>query len=224
MTDLMTESIESRPVRAARSRSAVQRWAMAAGVAAGLLALAACTSPSVRLDPLPPVENRAPGGASAAGQTPAQALPTAQSKVATVDLGKQGGAGGTVNGLNPLGAAGGMDAASLKALETRVIYFDYDSNVVKPEYQPVISAQARRLNNERQRKLLLEGHTDERGGREYNLALGQRRAEAVSRALALLGVSDGQVEAVSYGMERPAVQGSDEAAWAKNRRVEIKDR
>jgi peptidoglycan-associated lipoprotein len=67
----------------------------------------------------------------------------------------------------------------------------------------------------------LEGHTDERGGREYNLALGQRRAEAVRRALALLGVADSQMEAVSFGKEKPAVPGSDEAAWAKNRRVEI---
>jgi len=67
----------------------------------------------------------------------------------------------------------------------------------------------------------LEGHTDERGGREYNLALGQRRAEAVRRALAVLGVSDNQMEAVSFGKEKPAVPGSDEAAWAKNRRVEI---
>jgi peptidoglycan-associated lipoprotein len=72
--------------------------------------------------------------------------------------------------------------------------------------------------------MLIEGHTDERGGREYNLALGQKRAEAVAKSLTLLGVGDGQVEAVSFGKERPAVQGSDEAAWAKNRRAELKDR
>jgi len=74
------------------------------------------------------------------------------------------------------------------------------------------------------RKLVIEGHTDERGGREYNLALGQKRAEAVARSIALLGVGDGQVEAVSFGKERPAVQGSDESAWARNRRSELKDR
>jgi peptidoglycan-associated lipoprotein len=70
----------------------------------------------------------------------------------------------------------------------------------------------------------VEGHTDERGGREYNLALGQKRAEAVARSLTLLGAADAQLEAVSFGEERPAVQGSDEAAWAKNRRAELKDR
>ena len=72
--------------------------------------------------------------------------------------------------------------------------------------------------------MVVEGHTDERGGREYNLALGQKRAEAVARALGLMGVSSDRIEAVSFGKERPAVQGSDEAAWAKNRRVELKDK
>jgi peptidoglycan-associated lipoprotein len=70
----------------------------------------------------------------------------------------------------------------------------------------------------------IEGHTDERGGREYNLALGQKRAESVAKALTLLGVADNQVEPVSFGKERPAAQGSDEAAWARNRRAEIKDK
>jgi peptidoglycan-associated lipoprotein len=105
-----------------------------------------------------------------------------------------------------------------------VIYFDFDSFSVREDFQPIVASQARRLSADRSRKLLLEGHTDERGGREYNLALGQRRAEAVSRAMALMGVQDGQIEAVSYGKERPAVTGTDEAAWAKNRRVELRDR
>jgi peptidoglycan-associated lipoprotein len=96
--------------------------------------------------------------------------------------------------------------------------------VVREDYKPVIDAQARRLAADRSRKLLLEGHTDERGGSEFNLALGQKRAEAVSRALALLGAQDSQLEAVSYGKERPAATGNDEAAWAKNRRVEMRDR
>ena len=69
--------------------------------------------------------------------------------------------------------------------------------------------------------MAVEGHTDERGGREYNLALGQKRAEAVRRALGLLGVTDAQVEAVSFGKEKPAAQGSDETSWAKNRRAEL---
>ena len=72
--------------------------------------------------------------------------------------------------------------------------------------------------------MVIEGHTDERGGREYNLALGQKRAEAVAKSLVLLGVTDSQLEAVSFGKERPAVEGHDETAWAKNRRAELKDR
>ena len=71
---------------------------------------------------------------------------------------------------------------------------------------------------------MIEGHTDERGGREYNLALGQKRAEAVGKSLALLGATDAQIEAVSFGKERPAVEGHDEEAWARNRRAEVKDR
>ncbi len=105
---------------------------------------------------------------------------------------------------------------------SHVVLFDYDSFVVRADARPVIEAHARFLQANRQRKAMLEGHTDERGGREYNLALGQKRAEAAQRALVLLGVPESQVEAVSYGKEKPAAQGADEAAFAKNRRVEFK--
>jgi peptidoglycan-associated lipoprotein len=103
----------------------------------------------------------------------------------------------------------------------RVVYFDYDSYVIKPEFQSLVETQAGFIKAEKTRKVVIEGHTDERGGREYNLALGQKRAEAVRRALGLLGVADSQVEAISFGKEKPAVQGGDEAAWSKNRRAEI---
>ena len=103
----------------------------------------------------------------------------------------------------------------------RIVYFDYDSYVIKPEYQSLIEGHARFLKANAGRKINIEGHTDERGGREYNLALGQRRSEAVRRALGLLGVNDNQVEAVSFGKEKPAAPGSDEASWAQNRRAEI---
>jgi len=83
---------------------------------------------------------------------------------------------------------------------------------------------ARALSANKGKKMVVEGHTDERGGREYNLALGQKRAAAVVKTLTLLGVGDSQLEAVSFGEERPAAQGSDESAWAKNRRAELKDR
>jgi peptidoglycan-associated lipoprotein len=88
----------------------------------------------------------------------------------------------------------------------------------------MIEAHAKALGSNRAKRMALEGHTDDRGGREYNLALGQKRAEAVLKTLVLLGVQDSRLEAVSFGEERPAAQGSDEAAWAKNRRVELKDR
>lgn len=104
---------------------------------------------------------------------------------------------------------------------TRTVFFDYDSFVIRPEFQPVIEAHARFIKTDKNKKVALEGHTDERGGREYNLALGQKRAEAVRRAFGLLGVAESQLEAVSFGKEKPAAMGSTEADMAKNRRVEI---
>ena len=106
----------------------------------------------------------------------------------------------------------------------KTIYFDFDSYVLKPEFQSVIEAHARYLTADTSRKIAIEGHTDERGGREYNLALGQKRAEAVRRALGLSGVTDSQVEAVSFGKEKPAASGFDESSAAKNRRAEIRYR
>jgi peptidoglycan-associated lipoprotein len=104
---------------------------------------------------------------------------------------------------------------------TRVVYFDYDSFVIRPEFKSVIEAHAKYISSDKSRKVVIEGHTDERGGREYNLALGQKRSEAVRKALALSGVSDAQLEAVSFGKEKPAVAGATEAAMEKNRRAEI---
>jgi peptidoglycan-associated lipoprotein len=114
----------------------------------------------------------------------------------------------------------GADAAGPAGV-AKVILFDYDSFVIKPEYQSAIDAHARFLSANKTRKLNVEGHTDERGGREYNLALGQKRSEAVRRALGLLGVSDSQMEAVSFGEEKPADSALSEAAFAKNRRAEL---
>ncbi|MBS7349531.1 MAG: peptidoglycan-associated lipoprotein Pal [Comamonas sp.] len=103
----------------------------------------------------------------------------------------------------------------------RVVYFDYDSYIVKSEAQSLVDAHARFLKENANRRVMIEGHTDDRGGREYNLALGQKRAEAVRRSLGLLGVQDSQVEAVSYGKEKPAAQGANEAAYSQNRRAEL---
>jgi peptidoglycan-associated lipoprotein len=131
-----------------------------------------------------------------------------------------GGAASNVTSVDLTNTKPQGDDAGLK----RVVYFDFDSFVVKDEYRGVVEGNAKLLNTDRSKRISIEGHTDERGGREYNLALGQKRAEAVQRALTLLGASDRQIEAVSFGKERPAVSGSDEAAWAQNRRAELKPR
>ena len=107
-------------------------------------------------------------------------------------------------------------------LAKRSIYFQYDSFVVQPEFQSVVEAHARYLASNPTRKVVVEGNTDERGGREYNLALGQKRADAVRRALATLGVSDSQVESVSFGEEKPRSTGTDEASLAENRRADLR--
>ncbi|CAN7604820.1 peptidoglycan-associated lipoprotein Pal [Pseudorhodoferax sp. LjRoot39] len=163
-------------------------------------ALVGCSSP-VKLDDVP-VQDKAGTSASAIGSQGAGAGNVGQSSVAPVDLSKSSDLA-----AGPAGA--------------RTVYFGYDSYSIEANEQTTVENNARFLRADRNRKSVVEGHTDERGGREYNLALGQKRAEAVRRALVLLGVGDNQVEAVSFGKEKPAVQGSDEAAYAKNRRAEI---
>ena len=103
----------------------------------------------------------------------------------------------------------------------RIIYFDFDSFAIRAEFQSALDSHARLLKSDKTKKISIDGHTDERGGREYNLSLGQKRSEAVRKALALLGVSENQMEAVSFGKEKPAVVGSTESAMEKNRRAEI---
>lgn len=106
-------------------------------------------------------------------------------------------------------------------LSVRIIYFDYDSNAILPQFNEAIRAHAEFLQAHPDMVATLEGHADERGSREYNLALGERRALAVKQQLVLLGASAGQIRAVSYGEERPAATGRDQEAWALNRRVEF---
>lgn len=106
-------------------------------------------------------------------------------------------------------------------LSQRVVYFDFDSSAIRDDALPTIRAHADYLASNSQVNITLEGHADERGTREYNLALGERRADAVRRMLIADGVSPGQVRVVSYGEERPAVLGHDESAWGQNRRAEL---
>lgn len=177
----------------------MKRLVLACSVA---VLLSACGS-SVKLDDVP-VEDKSgvSAGAGAGGAAGAGTSGAAKSTVAPVDLSKSA-----------------ADAAIQST--TRVVYFDYDSFVIRPEFQSVIEAHAKYIRADKTRKVAIEGHTDERGGREYNLALGQKRAEAVKKAMALLGVAEAQLEAVSFGKEKPADTGSSEAAMQKNRRAEI---
>jgi peptidoglycan-associated lipoprotein len=103
----------------------------------------------------------------------------------------------------------------------KIIYFDFDKSEIRPEYADIVKLSAQTLTARPGLKMKLEGNTDERGTREYNIGLGERRAQAVRRALMLQGVAETQITTVSFGAERPAAEGDDEAAWAKNRRVEL---
>jgi peptidoglycan-associated lipoprotein len=107
-------------------------------------------------------------------------------------------------------------------LSKRSVYFDFDSNTVKDQFRPLIQAHARYMVDHRDTRVRIEGNCDERGSREYNLALGQRRAEAVKKIMTVLGVPDGRIETISFGEEKPVALGHDEDAWAKNRRADIK--
>lgn len=125
--------------------------------------------------------------------------------------------------------ANGMESTRLPAeltdpksiLSKRSVYFDYDKYEVKAEYKDLVAAHAKFLANNRQFKMLIQGNTDERGSREYNLALGQKRADALKKMLVLLGAREEQIEAVSLGEEKPKNEGQDEAAWAQNRRDDM---
>ena len=168
---------------------------------ATLALLVACSSP-VKLNEVP-VEDKAGTQVAAPAAAPAPAPPAARSAVASVDA-------------RPLAAVPTGPAGV-----TQVIYFDYDSFAIKPEFQAVIEKHAAHIKQDSKRRVAVEGHTDERGGREYNLALGQRRSEAVRKSLTLPGVTESQIEAVSFGKEKPKAQGSNEAAWQENRRADI---
>jgi peptidoglycan-associated lipoprotein len=170
-----------------------------------LVALLAGCGSSVKLDDVPVEDKSGTNVTAGSGGT----------------AGSQSGTGVGSGTVAPLDVTKDSPDVAGPAGAGRIVYFDYDSFVIKPEYQSVIDAHARWLKANASRKAVIEGHTDERGGREYNLALGQKRSEAVRRALGLLGVPDNQVDPVSFGKEKPADPGHDEAAFAKNRRAEI---
>ena len=180
-------------------------------VASLLLPLAACQTVGTQDDEGIAVEDRAAG-----------------SSVSTSGLDD---AGGRVRGIGGIGGAGGASGLAgswrgksvddpTSPLSKRVIYFDYDSDEVRDEYRATLEAHAAYLA-EKRAAATLEGNTDERGSREYNLGLGERRAQAVRRLMTAYGAGGNQLRAVSFGEEKPAADGGDESAWSLNRRVEI---
>jgi len=143
-----------------------------------------------------------------AGTTPAQTQPVKPGAVARVDLTARPG------GRSPL-----TDPNNI--LSRRSIFYEYDSYDVKDEYKEMVGAHARHLRDNPRSKMLIQGNTDERGSREYNVSLGQRRSESVKKMLLLLGAKEDQIESVSLGEEKPRSEGHDERAWSQNRRSDI---
>jgi peptidoglycan-associated lipoprotein len=200
------------------SGNAAVRWRVAA-LAILALAVSACgVTPEAIEQPGALVEERRIGDPKAA--LPAAPAAPREPGLAAVPVKPQPVVQAAID---PAAAAKGVsplrDPKSI--LSKRSVYFDFDSNAIREEFRPIIQAHARFLVENRKARVALQGHADERGSREYNLALGQRRADAVRQAMAVLGVGEPQVEAVSFGEERPRALGRDEAAWAENRRVDI---
>ena len=156
----------------------------------------------------PPAEQ---GAARAIDRQPVAGAPSAAAKAPA--------ATGTAANANATADADAL--ANSAAPAKRSVYFDYDSNVVKEEYAPVVTSNARYVSQRKVSRVVIEGNTDERGSREYNLALGQRRADAVKQRMTLLGVPAQQIETVSFGEEKPRVDAGTEQAFVENRRADI---
>lgn len=179
--------------------SSALRLTLACGVAA---LFAACSSTPI---PPAPVTSATPAPtttAAAPAARPATPAPVAASTVTTVTVPPH------------------LDAKSAIATD-RSVYFDYDVFTVKPEYTALLERHGKYLASQPALAIKIEGNADERGSKEYNLSLGQKRAEAVLRALKVYGAKDGQMEAVSWGEDRPKATGHDETAWAQNRRADL---
>jgi peptidoglycan-associated lipoprotein len=167
-------------------------------------ALAGCsTTPSTEA----PVDDKSSAGTAGAGAGGAQT--------------GGAGAGGVTGSTMGSGAGGNPLRDPNNILSKRSVYFDYDSFVVKDEYRPLVEAHARYLQQNRNARATVQGNTDERGSREYNIALGQKRADSVKRMMTLLGATESQIETVSFGKEKPKNPGHDESAYAENRRDDI---
>ena len=178
------------------------------------LALTGCSSVSLDEGRVPVEDRTAAAAATAAtAESDARAAP-----VATTTIDPRAGAQSRVA---PVAVDNAATLAAGPAGVARLIYFDYDSSDVRADFESVVQAHASYLASHPQTTVTLEGHSDERGSREYNLALGERRALSLRRQLVLLGATAGQVKTVSYGEERPVVEGHDEQSYGQNRRAEI---
>jgi len=181
----------------------MRNWIVLALVAAFLVGCKSTeTQPAAPID-----EQTAAAAAAGAGTGPGGA--------STSGAGTSGVSGTPAGGtMSPL-----RDPKNI--LSKRIVYFDFDSFAVKDEFRGVVDAHAKYLQSNRGARMTLQGHADERGSREYNIALGQKRADAVKKLMMLLGAGEAQIETVSFGKEKPRAEGHDETAWAQNRRVEI---
>jgi peptidoglycan-associated lipoprotein len=179
----------------------MKRWMMMFAVVGLLVGCASTPEPE---QPGASVEERKPSVADARPTTPAKPPSDATTRPVTPQK----------VGVDPL-----KDPSNI--LSRRSIYFDYDQFVVKEEFKPVVAAHAKYLSSHPAARATIQGNTDERGSREYNLALGQKRADAVKQMMTLLGASASQIETVSFGEEKPRSQGANEQAWAENRRADI---
>jgi len=196
--EVTCHNTEHPPAGRAEERQLKQKSPVVMAVLMVAALLAACGSKK-------PTENPAETATAVPATTESG---TQSAGIATVDASSSTAGQGALGPDGPLGSQ-------------RVIYFDFDSSEIRNEYVDVLAAHGRFLAGNANVRVRLEGHTDERGSREYNIGLGERRAQTVKRALALQGVQDAQIATVSYGEERPAAAGSDENAYSKNRRVEI---
>lgn len=161
---------------------------------------------------------------AACSSKPVKNAPVVEDKSTSSTQSSTSGAGDTsasTSGMNDSSMSTNPLTDPNNILSKRSIYFDFDKDDIKPEYRDLVNAHAQYLQGHPEAKVILQGNTDERGTREYNLSLGQRRAVAVKQALNIQGVQDKQIETISYGEEKPQANGTDEAAYSKNRRVDI---
>jgi peptidoglycan-associated lipoprotein len=154
---------------------------------------------------------------STSAGTPSSGKPSASTSTGSPSGSQVGSRSATPSGT---GAASGMQQPDMK----RSVYYEFDKYDVKPEYRTLVESHARWLKANPRAKLVIEGNADERGSREYNVALGQRRAESVTKMLVLMGAKPDQIEAVSWGEEKPRTGGHDEASWSENRRADFASR